>query len=64
MKSYTNMEATIRAIKANMPVRRMPTSSGDRSTDDGDTWGDIVWCGSPQVARQIAVRTSAGQPAH
>ena len=39
--SYANIEPTIRAIKANTPVRRTPTWSGDRM-GGADTWGDVI----------------------
>jgi hypothetical protein len=42
MRSYVNIEPTIRAIKANMPARRTPTSSDDCSMDGGDTWVDVM----------------------
>jgi hypothetical protein len=46
-RSYVNIEPTIREIKANTPVRRTPTWSGDCSIDGGDTWVDVMYNSCP-----------------
>jgi hypothetical protein len=40
--SYVNIEPTIRAIKAKMPVRRTPASTAFRSIGGGNTWEDVM----------------------
>jgi hypothetical protein len=40
--SYVNIEPTIRAIKAKMPVRRTPVSTAFRSIGGGNTWEDVM----------------------